>query len=79
MNACTNDTTYEKVFWKDLKKEFMVIDTPGFEESAEADDTHCTEMIFRLQRIKYVNGIFIVLNGAEPRLSAPLKNMLITF
>jgi hypothetical protein len=57
----------------------MVIDTPGFEESAEADEEHCTDMIFRLQEIKYVNSIFIVLNGAEPRLNAPLKNMLITF
>jgi hypothetical protein len=57
----------------------MIIDTPGFEESNEADDIHCTEMILRLQRVKYVNSIFIVLNGAEPRINNALKNMLITF
>ena len=57
----------------------MIVDTPGFEESIDADDLHCTEMIIRLQRINYVNSIFIVLNGSEPRMNAPLKNMLITF
>ncbi len=59
----------------------MIINTPGFEESAEADELHCTEMemLLRLQSIKYVNSIFIVLNGVEPRINAPLKNMLITF
>ena len=57
----------------------MIINTPGFEESDESDELHCTEMLLRLQYIKYVNSIFIVLNGVEPRINAPLKNMLITF
>ena len=57
----------------------MIYDTPGFDESAEADETHCTDMVLRLQSIRYVNSIFIVLNGSEARINAPMKNMLITF
>jgi predicted GTPase len=51
----------------------MIIDTPGFEESTEADEKHCADMIFRLQNIKYVNSIFIVLNGTEARINNPMK------
>jgi hypothetical protein len=57
----------------------MIIDTPGFEKSNEEDEIHCTEMILILQRIKYVNCIFIVLNGSESRINKPMKKMLTTF
>jgi hypothetical protein len=42
----------------------MIIDTPSFEVSNEEGETRCNEMILRLQRIKYVNSIFIVINGS---------------
>jgi hypothetical protein len=36
----------------------MIYDTPGFDESAEADEKYCTELILKLKSIEYYNNIF---------------------
>jgi hypothetical protein len=41
----------------------MLIDTPGFSDTNKDDDTLAYNMVLRLQEVKYINAIFIVLNG----------------
>ena len=57
----------------------MLIDTPGFLNGDKADAKSVDNMILRLSEIDYVNSIFIVMNGQQPRINKNVKDMLLKF
>ena len=45
------------------QEEFILVDTPGFNEGEEKDQDNVANMIIRLRNIKSVDAIFIVMNS----------------
>ena len=45
------------------QEEFILIDTPGFNEGDESDMENISNMIIRLRNIKIIDAIFIVINS----------------
>ena len=66
---CTLETDVQRVKWKETddeymnKEEFILIDTPGFNEGDESDMENISNMIIRLRNIKIIDAIFIVINS----------------
>lgn len=53
-----------------------VIDTPGLADSKGKDNEHYRNMVTKIQELKYLNAILIVINCQEPRFAEDIQLML---
>lgn len=53
-----------------------VIDTPGLADSKGKDNEHYKNMVKKIQELKYLNAILIVINCQEPRFAEDIQLML---
>ena len=59
----TEKTIAKNLKWKNSKKKFIGIDTPGIADSQGRDSQHISEMVEELKKHKEIKGIFLVLNS----------------
>jgi GTPase Era involved in 16S rRNA processing len=77
IDSFTTYTNSKKVFWFDKKEEFILIDTPGINDSNNNDTNNISGLVDHLKEsIITLNAFIIVINGSNPRLDEPMKAML---
>ena len=75
-----NDTPYPgtKEIQKIERNGLTIIDTPGFSslEEENNDIVNCTNLIYYIKSLGELNGIIIVMNSRENRISEDIQTML---
>lgn len=88
VKSFTLSTSIKEVNWfdcedsstKNNKDKFVLIDTPGMNDSENRDTHHISNMVDLLkEKVEYLNAFVLVLNSANPRLDDSLKAMITTF
>ena len=79
--SCTSVTRQEIVQWFGLtgEKNFFIVDTCGFGDSEERDETQLKQLTDSLRGFVYVNRFLVVLNSQQPRLDKQLQDMFKAF
>ena len=80
ITSFTAKTNSRKVQWFDSSGEFILIDTPGMNDSESKDTEHISSLVDHLkQEIVVLNAFVIVINAQNPRLDDSMKSMLKLF
>ena len=76
-NSCTKETNYAVGQWLGVGEMFTIVDTPGFGDSDNDDNSLIDEMMDVLKSvIKGANAIVLLVNGGEERFDASLQQMM---
>ena len=77
----TTDCEVGQFYWfgDDQQERFMLIDTPGLNDSEGGDERHIKTIVDTMKKLDYVSAIILVVNGTEPRFSQSLQTMISTF
>lgn len=80
LSSFTLSPYVKQVKWFDSSSEFILIDTPGMNDSEGNDSKYFSVIVDVLkQEVKTLNAFVIVLNSSNPRLDDSLKSMLKMF
>lgn len=66
-------------FGDEQQEKFMLIDTPGLNDSEGGDELHIKNIVDEMKKLEYVSAIVLVLNGTDPRFSQSLQAMVDKF
>eukprot|EP01051_Picozoa_sp_SAG22_P001518 SAG22_NODE_61_length_23387_cov_34.380582_6_plen_260_part_00 len=71
----TKECTVAEYHWfgDEQQAKFMLIDTPGLNDSEGGDELHIKKIVDTMKRLDYVSAIVLVLNGTDPRFSQSLQ------
>ena len=72
-NLCTKDT--KRKFSK-IDPQIAVVDTPGLQDNKYRDKIHYDKMVEIINSIKSLHLIVVVLNFANPRITASIQYMI---
>ena len=76
-DSCTKETTFAVGQWLGVGDMLTVVDTPGFGDSDNDDNSLIDEMMNVLKSvIKGANAIVLLVNGGEERFDASLQQMM---
>ena len=75
--SCTKKTKYADGRWLGNAAEVIVVDTPGFGDSENDDNSLIDEMMSVLKdTLKGANAIVLLVNGQQQRFNASIQQML---
>ena len=75
--SCTKKTKYADGKWLGQASDVIVVDTPGFGDTENDDNTLIDEMMAVLKdTLKGANAIVLLVNGQQQRFNASIQQML---
>merc|ERR1719239_2007021 len=75
-DSCTKQTTYGFGLWLGIGQNFTIVDTPGFGDSDNDDESLIEEMMDILANVvDHADTFLLLFDGTETRVDASLQNM----
>ena len=76
-DSCTKETSYAEGCWLGEGSEFTIVDTPGFGDSDNDDNSLINEMVEALKNVvKTANGFILLFNGQSERFDSKAQQMI---